>query len=51
MKVGEDGAFDTPLDLSEGKWKIVVTATSAEGKTDVADPQRVRSSTRVSTSS
>ncbi len=27
-----DGSFDTPLDLSEGKWQIVVTATSAEGK-------------------
>ena len=29
---GADGSFDTPLDLSEGKWQIVVTATSAEGK-------------------
>ncbi len=29
---GADGRFDTPLDLSEGKWQIVVTATSAEGK-------------------
>ena len=27
-----DGSFDTPLDLSQGKWQIVVTATSAEGK-------------------
>ena len=32
MKVAADGTFDTPLDLSAGKWKIVVTATSAEGK-------------------
>ncbi len=32
VKVGADGTFDTPLDLSEGKWQIVVTATSAEGK-------------------
>jgi hypothetical protein len=29
---GADGSFDTPLDLSEGRWQIVVTATSAEGK-------------------
>jgi cytoskeletal protein RodZ len=29
---GSDGSFDTPLDLSEGKWQIVVMATSAEGK-------------------
>jgi cytoskeletal protein RodZ len=32
VDVGADGTFNTPLDLSEGKWKIVVTATSAEGK-------------------
>jgi cytoskeletal protein RodZ len=32
VEVGADGTFDTPLDLSEGKWKIVVTATSAQGK-------------------
>ena len=32
IRVGDDGTFDTPLDLSEGKWQIVVTATSAEGK-------------------
>jgi cytoskeletal protein RodZ len=32
VDVGADGSFDTPLDLSEGKWQIVVTATSAEGK-------------------
>ncbi len=32
VEVGEDGSFDTPLDLSEGTWLIVVTATSQEGK-------------------
>jgi cytoskeletal protein RodZ len=32
VQPGADGTFDTPLDLSEGKWQIVVTATSAEGK-------------------
>jgi cytoskeletal protein RodZ len=32
IEVGADGTFNTPLDLSEGKWQIVVTATSAEGK-------------------
>jgi cytoskeletal protein RodZ len=32
VKVGSDGTFDSPLDLSAGKWQIVVTATSAENK-------------------
>lgn len=32
IDVGADGAFDAPLDLSAGKWRIVMTATSAEGK-------------------
>lgn len=32
IDVGEDGSFDTPLDLSAGTWTIVVTATSQEGK-------------------
>jgi cytoskeletal protein RodZ len=32
VDVGEDGSFDTPLDLSAGRWAIVVTATSQEGK-------------------
>jgi hypothetical protein len=32
VEVDEDGSFDTPLDLSEGSWTIVVTATSQEGK-------------------
>ena len=32
VDVGSDGTFDTPLELSAGSWQIVVTATSAEGK-------------------
>jgi cytoskeletal protein RodZ len=32
VEVGDDGAFDTPLDLSEGRWQIIATATSKEGK-------------------
>jgi cytoskeletal protein RodZ len=32
VNVGDDGAFETPLDLSAGRWQIVMTATSAEGK-------------------
>ena len=32
VNVASDGTFDTPLDLAAGKWQIVVTATSAEGK-------------------
>jgi hypothetical protein len=32
VDVADDGTFDTPLDLSAGRWQIVVTATSAEGK-------------------
>ena len=31
--VAEDGTFDTPLELTDGRWAITVTATSAEGKT------------------
>ncbi len=30
--MGTDGTFDSPLDLSAGKWQIIVTATSTEGK-------------------
>jgi cytoskeletal protein RodZ len=30
--VAADGTFDSPLSLSTGQWRIVVTATSAEGK-------------------
>ena len=33
IAIGPEGTFDTPLDLSEGGWQIIVTATSAEGKT------------------
>ncbi len=32
VDVAEDGSFESPLDLATGKWQIVVTATSAEGK-------------------
>ena len=32
VEVASDGTFETPLDLSTGKWQITVTATSAEGK-------------------
>jgi cytoskeletal protein RodZ len=32
VAVAEDGSFETPLDLSAGRWQIVVTATSKEGK-------------------
>ena len=32
VNVDSDGSFDSPLDLAAGKWQIVVTATSAEGK-------------------
>jgi len=32
VTVANDGTFDSPLDLSAGKWQLVVTATSAEGK-------------------
>ena len=30
--VADDGTFQAPLELSAGRWTIVVTATSAEGK-------------------
>jgi cytoskeletal protein RodZ len=32
MDVKADGSFDTPMDLATGKWRIVVTATSPQGK-------------------
>jgi cytoskeletal protein RodZ len=32
VEAATGGAFETPLDLSTGKWQITVTATSAEGK-------------------
>ena len=31
--VDADGSFDSPLDLAAGKWQVVITASSAEGKT------------------
>ncbi len=33
VPVGDDGSFTTPLELTEGRWSITVTATSPEGKT------------------
>jgi cytoskeletal protein RodZ len=32
VDVTADGTFETPLDLAAGKWQIVITATSKEGK-------------------
>ena len=32
VNVADDGSFETPLDLSAGRWQIVLTATSTEGK-------------------
>jgi len=31
--VAEDGSFAMPLELTEGRWAITITATSSEGKT------------------
>ncbi|MEW5991705.1 MAG: helix-turn-helix domain-containing protein [Chloroflexota bacterium] len=33
VQVGADGSFTTPLELTEGRWSITITATSPEGKT------------------
>lgn len=33
VRVGADGSFTTPLELTEGRWSITITATSPEGKT------------------
>lgn len=33
VEVADDGTFSTPLELTEGRWSITITATSAEGKT------------------
>jgi cytoskeletal protein RodZ len=33
VTVADDGSFATPLELTQGRWSITVTATSAEGKT------------------
>ncbi len=33
VKVGDDGAFSTPYELTAGRWTLTVTASSPEGKT------------------
>ncbi len=33
VTVDQDGSFTTPLELTEGRWSITVTASSPEGKT------------------
>ncbi|MEO8208462.1 MAG: helix-turn-helix domain-containing protein [Chloroflexota bacterium] len=33
VPVADDGSFTTPLELTEGRWSITITATSPEGKT------------------
>jgi len=33
VDVADDGSFSTPLELTQGRWSITITATSAEGKT------------------
>lgn len=33
VDVAADGSFTTPLELTEGRWSITITATSPEGKT------------------
>ena len=33
VEVADDGSFTTPLELTEGRWSITITATSVEGKT------------------
>lgn len=33
VDVADDGSFETPLDLTAGRWRVTVTAQSAEGKT------------------
>jgi hypothetical protein len=33
VTVADDGTFNTPLQLTTGRWSIVVTATGASGKT------------------
>ncbi|HYN69389.1 MAG TPA: hypothetical protein VEX41_04180, partial [Candidatus Eisenbacteria bacterium] len=33
VEVDENGAFSTPVELTEGQWAITVTATSAQGRT------------------
>ncbi len=33
VNTAADGSFETPLDLSAGRWQVVMTAASAQGKT------------------
>jgi hypothetical protein len=33
VPVAADGSFASPLELTEGRWSITITATSPEGKT------------------
>ena len=33
VTVADDGSFATPLELTQGRWSITISATSAEGKT------------------
>jgi len=33
VPVGDDGSFSTPLELTEGRWSITITATSGASKT------------------
>lgn len=33
VDVSSDGSFTTPLELTEGRWSITITATSPEGRT------------------
>ncbi len=33
VTVADDGTFSTPLELTQGRWSITITATSVEGKT------------------
>jgi len=34
VNVASDGSFETPLNLSAGNWDVIVTAVSADGKTN-----------------
>jgi cytoskeletal protein RodZ len=34
VDVGADGSFEAPLNLSAGNWEVIVTAVSADGKTN-----------------
>lgn len=39
VDVAADGSFETPLNLSAGSWQVVVTAVSADGKTNTQTRQ------------